>query len=70
VDVRFSEYRYWDIDSDSHKVKLMATNGLGTYVMDAPIYGAASLRENRKNFQEYVEKCLIDGIPPHEAELE
>jgi hypothetical protein len=68
--VRFHETQTYDIFEDADIVTLMATTGTGTYHCRAELGRASKLREDRKQFKEYVIKCMQDGVPPHEAQFD
>lgn len=68
--VRFHEMQGYDINLDSDMVTMMASTNTGTYSCRTPLSKASRLREERKQFKDYVIECMQAGIPPHEAELD
>jgi len=67
ITARFSEFEFYDIESDCDMVKLMCITSIGTWSTNVQASKASTLREMRKAFGEYVEESIHAGDQPHEV---
>lgn len=65
--VRLSEWDWYDINSDTEKVRFLATTGFGTY--HAEVSCETSRRQMREKFKEKVVECIERNIAPCQLEI-
>jgi hypothetical protein len=69
MDVRWSEYEYYDVHTDSDVVRMMGTTSVGTYFAKVHKDGPISVRMKRQAFRDLVLNMMDDGNPPCEVVL-
>jgi len=69
ITLSFSDYEYYDPNTDREVLRMMATTPTGTYYADVHNEPGKKQRERRQAFKEYVLGCLAAKQPPHEIEM-